>query len=124
MVGLMNAATVVLTVDRVDLLPGGAEAILEFDSVDYGGRLTSAAFGASGTPVRSTSAGVRVAGSRAFAIDVTPEVQSAADLGRSRFQLRIRCTGGLVWLVDGDGGRAGGPPPDPALAPVLTVRYR
>lgn len=121
---LVESATVTLTVDRVDLLPGSAGVILDLDSVDYGGRLTSAAFGAPGTPVRSASAGVPVAGSRAVAIDVTPEVQAAADLGRARFQLRVLCSGGLAWLVDGDGGRAGGLPPDPALAPVLTVRYR
>ncbi|HWS16199.1 MAG TPA: hypothetical protein VN450_08435 [Candidatus Methylomirabilis sp.] len=121
---LVEWATVTLTADRVDLLPGSAEAILEFDSVDYDGRLSSPAFGAPGTPVRSTAAGVRVAGARAVAIDVTPEVQAAADQGRTRFQLRVLCSGGLASLVDGAGGRPGGVPPDPALAPVLTVRYR
>jgi hypothetical protein len=92
--------------------------------VDYDGHLSSSAFGASGTPVRSTAAGVRVVGSRAVAIDVAPEVQAAADLGRPRFQLRVLCSGGLALLVDGAGGRGGGLPSDPALAPVLTVRYR
>jgi hypothetical protein len=121
---LVESATVTLTVDRVDLLPGSPEGILDLDSVDYGGRLTSAAFGASGTPVRSAAAGVRVAGSRAVAIDVTPEVQAAADLDRARFQLRVLCSGGLAQIVDGAGGRAGGLPPDQDLAPVLTVRYR
>ena len=121
---LVEAATVTLTADRVDLLPGSAEAILDFDSVDYDGRLSSSAFGAPGTPVRSTAAGVRVVGSRTVAIDVTPEVQTAADLGRSRFQLRVLCTGGLAMLVDGAGSRPGGFPPDPSLAPVLTVRFR
>ena len=121
---LVESATVTLTADRVDLLPGSAEAILDFDSVDYDGRLSSPAFGAPGTPVRSTAAGVRVVGSRAVAIDVTPEVQTAADLGRSRFQLRVLCTGGLASLVDGAGSRPGGFPPDPSLAPVLTVRFR
>jgi hypothetical protein len=121
---LVESATVTLTADRVDLLPGSAGAILDFDSVDYDGRLSSSAFGASGTPVLSTAAGVRVVGSRAVAIDVAPEVQAAADLGRPRFQLRVLCSGGLALLVDGAGGRGGGLPPDPALAPVLTVRYR
>jgi len=121
---LVEAATVTLTADRVDLLPGSAEAIMDFDSVEYGGRLSSAAFGSPGMPVRSTAAGIRVAGSRTVAIDVTPEVQAAADLGRSRFQLRVLCSGGLASLVDGAGSRPGGSPPDPSLAPVLTVRFR
>jgi len=121
---LVESATVTLTADRVDLLPGSAEAILDFDSVDYDGRLSFPAFGAPGTPVRSTAAGVRVVGSRAVAIDVTPEVQAAADLGRTRFQLRVLCSGGLALLVDGAGARAGQLPPDPALAPILTVRFR
>lgn len=121
---LVESATATLTADRVDLLPGIAGAILDFASVDYDGRLSSSAFGAPGTPVRSTSAGVLVAGARSVAIDVTPEVQAAADVGRTRFQLRILCSGGLASLVDGAGGRAGGLPPDPALAPVLTVRFR
>lgn len=120
---LVESATVTLTVDQVDLLPGSAGAILDFDSVDYDGRLSSPAFGAPGTPVRSTAAGVRVVGSRAVAIDVTPEVQAAADLGRTRFQLRILCSGGLVLLVDGAGGRPGNFPPDLSLAPVLIVKY-
>jgi hypothetical protein len=121
---LVESATVTLTADRVDLLPGSAGAILDFDSVDYDGRLSSSAFGASGTPVRSTAAGIRTVGSRAIAIDVTPEVQAVADLGRTRFQLRVLCSGGLASLVDGAGARGGGLPPDPALAPVLAVRYR
>lgn len=104
---LVESATVTLTADRVDLLPGSAEAILDFDSVDYDGRLSFPAFGAPGTPVRSTAAGVRVVGSRAVAIDVTPEVQAAADLGRTRFQLRVLCSGGLALLVDGAGGARG-----------------
>src|SRR3990172_4490367 len=83
---LVESATVTLTADRVDLLPGSAEAILDFYSVDYDGRLSFPAFGAPGTPVRSTAAGVRVVGSRAVAIDVTPEVQAAADPARTRFQ--------------------------------------
>lgn len=120
---LVESATVTLTVDRLDPLAGSAEAFLDFDSVDYDGRLSSSAFGSPGTPVRSTAAGVRVIGPRIVAIDVTPEVQAAVDLGRRRFQLRVLCAGGLAYLVDGAGSRAVGLPVNPVLAPVLTVRY-
>lgn len=120
---LVESAAVTLTVDRLDLLAGGAEAILDFDAVDYDGRLSSSAFGSPGTPVGSTAAGVRIPWPRIVAIDVTPEVQAAVDLGRRRFQLRVLCAGGLAYLVDGAGSRAVGLPVDPALAPVLAVRY-
>lgn len=120
---LVESATVTLTVDRLDLLAGSGEAALDFDAVDYDGRLSSSAFGSPGTPVGSTAAGVRIPGPRIVAIDVTPEVQAAVDLGRRRFQLRVLCAGGLAYLVDGAGSRAVGLPVNPALAPVLTVRY-
>lgn len=124
----VEAASVTLFADRVDLLPGMADVILDFDHVHYGTGLSFSAFGASGVPVRSVAAGMTLTPSpapQAVSFDVTPEVQ--ADVNSSSvhsFQLRIFGSGGLAQIVDGAGNRAAGLPPSPSLAPNLTLRFR
>jgi hypothetical protein len=117
-----------LSVDRVDLLPGSNDLLLDFDRVRYGAALSSSAFDTPGAPVRSVSAGVRLfpsASPQPVSFDVVPELQSEVDDPSVRwFQLRIFGTGGLAQIADGSGNRAGGLPPDPGLAPMLSVRFR
>ncbi len=122
----IESATVTVAVDRVDL--AAPELLLFFDRVRYGDVLTAAAFAAPGTPVAGLPAGARLrpaAGPQLVAFDVAPELQGDVDDPAARFfQLRARGAGGLAWLVDGAGNRAGGRAPDRALAPVLAVVFR
>ncbi len=122
----IESATVTVAVDRVDL--SGAALVLSFDRVSYGDVLTSAAFDAPGTPVGGLPGGARLlpaAGPQFVAFDVVPELQGEVDDPSARFfQLRARAAGGLAWIVDGAGNRAGGLLPDRTLVPVLAVAFR
>jgi len=122
----IESARVTVTVDRVDL--SGPELVLSFDRVRYGDVLTSAAFDSPGLPVVGLPAGARLvpaAGPQLVAFDVVPELQGDVNDPAARFfQLRARGAGGLAWIVDGAGNRAGGLPPDRSLAPVLDVVFR
>jgi len=124
----IESAVVTFYVDRIDLLPGSSDLFLDFDHVRYGSALAFSAFGAPGSPVQSVLSGVRLfpsAGPQAVSFGVAPELQPDVDDPSVRFfQLRIFGTGGLAWIVDGAGSRAGVAPPDRGLAPVLSVRYR
>lgn len=125
---LVESAELSLTVDRVDLLPGSADLALDFDRVRYGSALSPSAFSAPGFPVASVPFGIRLfpsGGPQAVAMTVVPDLQADVDdPSASFFQVRVIGTGGLARIVDSAGSRAPGLPPDPALAPVLTVRYR
>ncbi len=122
----VESATVTVTIDRVDL---SAPALaLSFDHVRYGDVLSAAAFDAPGSPVRGVSGGASLTPSAApqpVAFDVASELQGDVNDPSARFfQLRVRGAGGLATIVDGAGNRAGGLPPDRALAPVLSVVFR
>jgi hypothetical protein len=125
---LVDSATVTFFVDRIDLLAGSGDAFLDFDHVHYGSPLSFSAFSAAGAPVGSVSAGIRLlpsAGPQPVSFGVVPEVQADVDNPSAVFfQIRIFGTGGLAQIVDGAGNRGGGLPPDPGLAPVLSVRFR
>ncbi len=122
----IESARVTVTVDRVDL--SGPGLVLSFDRVRYGDVLSSSAFDAPGSPVGSLPAGVSLlpaAGPRFVTFDVAPELQSEVDDPAARFfQLRARGAGGLARIVDGNGNRANGLPPDRSLVPVLSITYR
>jgi hypothetical protein len=124
----VDSATVTVFVDRIDLLPGSADLFLDFDHVHYGPALSFSVFDAPGSPVASVSAGIRLfpSGSpQRVSFDVAPELQADVDeASERRFQLRIFGSGGLAQIADGAGNRAGGLPPDPALAPVLSAQFR
>ena len=122
----IESARVTVTVDRVGL--SGPELVLSFDRVQYGDVLSSGAFDAPGVPVGSLPGGARLvpaAGPQLVAFDVVPELQGeVSDPAARFFQLRARGAGGLAWIVDGAGNRAGGLRPDLSLAPVLAVVFR
>lgn len=122
----IESATVTAAVDRVDL--SGPGLVLSFERVRYGGVLSAAAFDAPGTRVGTLPAGVTLfpaAGPQFVTFSVVPELQAEVNDPSARFfQLRARAAGGLARIVDGAGNRAGGFPPDRALAPVLSVVYR
>jgi hypothetical protein len=124
----IESATLAFHVDRVDLLPGSADLVLELDHVHYGDSLSFSAFSGAGAPVRGFLAGVRLVpspGAQRVLGDVVPELQADVDDPFLRFfQLRLMGTGGLAQMVDGGGNRAGGAPLDRTLVPVLSVRYR
>ncbi len=122
----IESATVTVAVDRIDL--SGLELRLFFDHVRYGDVLTAAAFDAPGTSVAGLPGGAHLrpaTGPQFVAFDVAPELQGDVnDPAAHFFQLRARGDGGLAFLVDGAGNRAGGLPPDRALVPVLAVVFR
>jgi len=124
----IESATLTFHVDRVDLLPGSADLVLDLDHVHYGDSLSFSAFSGAGAPVKGFLAGVRLVpspGAQQVSGDVVPELQADVDDPFLRFfQLRLMGTGGLAQMVDGGGNRAGGAPRDRTLVPVLSVRYR
>lgn len=125
---LVESADLSLTVDRVDLLPGSADLALDFDRLRYGSALSFSAFSMPGFPVASVASGIRLfpsGGPQTVTFPVVPDLQADVDdPSASFFQVRVIGTGGLARIVDGAGNRAPGLPPDPSLAPVLSVRYR
>jgi hypothetical protein len=125
---LVESATVTFFVDRIDPLTGNGELLLDLDHVHYGSVLAFSAFGSPGMAVGSVIAGIRLlpsASPQPVSFGVIPELQADVDNPSVRFfQLRIFGTGGLAQIVDGAGDRAGGLPPDPGLAPVLSVQFR
>jgi len=124
----IESATLTFHVDRVDLLPGSADLVLDLDHVHYGDSLSFSAFSGAGAPVKGFLAGVRLVpspGAQQVSGDVVPELQADVDDPFLRFfQLRLMGTGGLAQMVDGEGNRAGGAPRDRTLVPVLSARYR
>ena len=124
----VESALLTFTVDRVDLLPGIPDLVLDLDHVHYGSTLGFAAFSVPGTPVGSLLSGLSLTPApeiQRVTVDVTPELQADAnDPFLLFFQVRVLCTGGLAQIVDGAGNRAEGAPRDRRLAPVLSVRYR
>jgi hypothetical protein len=125
---LVESAAVTFFVDRIDPLPGSGDLLLDLDHVHYGSVLAFSAFGSPGVAVGSVFAGIRLlpsASPQPVTFGVIPELQADVDDPSVRFfQLRIFGTGGLAQIVDGAGDRAGGLPPDPGLAPVLSVQFR
>lgn len=124
----VESALLTFTVDRVALLPGIPDLVLDLDHVHYGATLGFSAFSVPGTPVGSLFSGLLLAPAsetQTITVDVAPELQADAnDPVLLFFQVRVLCTGGLAQIVDGAGNRAEGAPRDPRLAPVLSVRYR
>ena len=125
---LVESATVTFFVDRIDPLPGSGDLLLDLDHVHYGSVLAFSAFNSPGVAVGSVVAGIRLlpsASPQPASFGVIPELQADVDNPSVRFfQLRIFGTGGLAQVVGGAGNRSGGLPPDPGLAPVLSVQFR
>lgn len=124
----IESATMTVYIDRVDLPGGSPAASLALEHVHYGGELAFSAFSSPGAPLEgfpSASRPVPVPEAQRLSVAVAPELQAdVSDPFLGFFQVRVSCSGGLVWIVDGAGNRAVGATRDRTLAPVLSVRYR
>src|SRR3990170_2589997 len=78
----IESATITFQVDRVDLLPGSADLVLDLDHVHFGDSLSFSAFSGAGAPAGGFLAGVRLGpspGGQQGSGGGGPEVQADGD---------------------------------------------